>query len=264
MGRVPGPGRRQRGKGQDLDPRAQGRRDLFPAAAVAAFVDRRQAGDRRWRGRGPRRGRAPGFLAPPDQARPEGGRRPRLPAVRPALSRWPASARCPARGSQATAPERAQGPPAGALRVAHRRRRRGVLRGRGGQPPGGHDRQAPTEPVRAGQAIQGLAEAEGPARAGAGHRRVDAGRGQRPGSRRAGGGLLRRRQAEVRRQGRVGLHRRGPQGAALEAQAARGRRLALRRTAAEGLQGSMGRRSGVGDLGPARARDARGARRLDA
>ena len=117
------------------------------------------------------------------------------------------AARCPARGSQATAPERAQGPPAGALRVAYRRRRRGVLRGGGGQPPRGHDRQAPTEPVRAGQAIQGLAEAEGPARAGAGHRRLDAGRGQRPGSRRAGRGLLRRRQAEVRRQGRVGLHR---------------------------------------------------------
>ena len=84
----------------------------------------------------------------------------------------------------------------------------------GANQPGGHDRQAPTEPVRAGQAIQGLAEVEGPARAGAGHRRLDAGRGQRPGSRRAGGGLLRGRQAEVRRQGRVGLHRRGPQGAA--------------------------------------------------
>ena len=77
-------------EGQDLDPRPQGRRDLFPAAPVAGLLDRRQAGHRRWRGRGHRRGRAPGLLAAPDEARQAGSRRPHLPAVRPALSRRPA------------------------------------------------------------------------------------------------------------------------------------------------------------------------------
>ncbi len=150
-----------------------------------------------------------------------------LPAVRPALSRRQAAARRPARGSQAAAPERAQESPAGPLRGARRRRGRGVLRGGGGQSARGHHRQAAAEPVRARAPLQGLVEAQGPAGAGAGDRRLDARRGQRPGSGCPGRGLLRGRQAEVRRQGRFGVHRRDAQGAALEAQAAGDRRLTL-------------------------------------
>ena len=51
-----------------------------------------------------------------------------------------------------------------------RARRRRVLRGRGGPGPRGRDGQAPPQPLRAGPPLDGLAEAEGPARPGAGRR----------------------------------------------------------------------------------------------
>ena len=116
-----------------------------------------------------------------------------------------------------------------------------------------------------GGASNGLAEAQDPARAGAGRRRLDARRGQRPGSRRAGRRRLRGRQAAVRRQGRVGVHRRDAQGAAREAQAAR--RSTTRPfdpPPPKDYRGRWGGDLGDGHLGPARARDPRGARRLDA
>ena len=264
VGRLPRPGRRRRRGGPDLDPQPQGRRDVFPAAAVAGQLDRRPAGDRRRRGRGHRRGRATGFLAAPDEARPAGRGRPRLPALRPAVSRWAAPAQRQARGSQAAPAERAPGPPTRALRRPRRGRGQGLLRGRPAERAGRHHRQAPAQPLRAGPALERVAQAQGPARAGAGHRRLDAGRGQRPRSRRAGRGLLRRRQAALRGQGRVRVHRRHAQGPAREAAAAGRRRSALRSAAAQGLQGPLGWRSRCRDLGPAGARHARRARRLDA
>ena len=228
VGRVSRPGRRRWREGQDLDPRPQGRRDLLPAAAVAGLVDRCQAGDRRWRGRGPRRGRPAGLLAAPDQARPDG--------ASAASSTRRSTCSISTAGSLLDVPLEdrkrllqsvLKEPPAGPLRGARRGRGRGVLRGGAGQSARGHHRQAAPEPVRAGAALQGLAEAQGPARAGAGDRRLDARRGQRARPRCAGRRLLRGRQAAVRRQGRVGVHRRDAQGAAGEAQAAGDRRLAL-------------------------------------
>ena len=89
-----------------------------------------RAGDRRWRGRRPRRRRPARLQPPPDEARRQGGDRPRVPGLRPALPRRSIAARRPARGPQAPAPERAQGPSPGPLRVARRRGGEGVLRGR--------------------------------------------------------------------------------------------------------------------------------------
>ena len=51
VGRLSGPGRRPRQGRQDPDPEPARRRDLLPEAALAADVDRRGGGDRRWRGR---------------------------------------------------------------------------------------------------------------------------------------------------------------------------------------------------------------------
>ena len=116
-----------------------------------------------------------------------------------------------------------------------------------------------------GRRSKRLAQAQGPARAGAGHRRLDAGRGQRPRPRRAGGGLLRRRQAEVRaaRSGRA-----SPARSARSCSRSSSRSPSTTRPTTEpppkDYKGRWGGDLGVGDLGPARARDARGARRLDA
>ena len=51
VGRLSGPGRRPRQGRQDPDPEPARRRDLLPEAPVAADLDRRRGGDRRWRGR---------------------------------------------------------------------------------------------------------------------------------------------------------------------------------------------------------------------
>ena len=67
VGRLSRPGGRRRREGPDVDPQPQGRRDVLPAPALAGQLDRRPGGDRRRRGRGPRRRRAPGLLAPPDE-----------------------------------------------------------------------------------------------------------------------------------------------------------------------------------------------------
>ncbi len=109
-----------------------------------------------------------------------GRRGARLPAVRPALSRRPIAARRPARGSQAPAQERHPRPPAGPLRVARRGRGPGVLRGGQGPRSRGDGRQAPSQPLRARPPLERVAQVQDPARAGAGHRRLDAGRGERP------------------------------------------------------------------------------------
>ena len=93
VGRLSRPGRRQRRQGPHLDPQPQRRRDLLPAAAQPALLDRGPRGHRRRRGRRARRRRPPGLLAPPDAARRQGAPGPRLPGVRPALPRRPLAAR---------------------------------------------------------------------------------------------------------------------------------------------------------------------------
>ncbi len=114
VGRLSRPGGRGRRQGPDLDPQPQRRRDLLPAIAQpAGSLDRGRPGHRGWRGRRARRGRSAGLQPPPDQARGQGSHRARVPGVRPALPRRTVARRRPARGPQATAPERAQGAPDG-------------------------------------------------------------------------------------------------------------------------------------------------------
>ena len=220
VGRLPRAGGRRRRQGPDLDAQPQRRRDLLPEAAEPADLDRRQPGDRRWRGRGARRGRPAGLLPAPDQARREVDQRARLPGVRPALPRRAVAPRRPARGSQAAAAERAEGASARPVRGARRGRGRGVLRGRAGQRGRGHRRQAPPVALRAGPPDECLAEAQDPAGAGARGRRLDAGGGECARPRGAGGRRVRGRQAAVQRQGRVRVHGRDPQGPPREPAAA--------------------------------------------
>ena len=265
VGRLPRPGRRRRRGGPDVDPQPQGRRDLFPAAAVAGQLDRRPAGDRRRRGRGHRRGRATGFLAPPDEARRAG---------RAAASSTSRSTCCISMGgSCSTSSSRIASGSCGACSGDHPRVRfaahveaegKAFYEAAKAERAGRHHRQAPAQSLRAGPALERVAQVQDPARAGAGDRRLDAGRGQRPRSRRAGRGLLRRRQAALRGQGRVRVHGRHAQGPACQAATAGRRGSALRSAAAQGLQGPLGWRPRCRDLGPAGARHARRARRLDA
>ena len=161
--------------------------------------------------------------------------------VRPAVPRWSVAARRPARGPQAPAQERAQGPPAGPLRVARRaaRGRRSSTaakkhRGRG------HGRQAPAVPYEPGRRTRGMAQDQDPARAGARGRWLDPGEWQRQGPRGARDRRLRGRQAAVRGQGRERLHRRDPARAAGAAQAARPGRPAVRPAAARRTTGVDG------------------------
>ena len=119
--------------------------------------------------------------------RPDGGAAgaARLPGLRPAVPRRPLAARRPARGAQAAAPERpAADTPRVQLRHAtstprawrsSRRRRR-----RGSRAIVAKHRRSRYEP---GRRTSGVAEDQDPARAGAGRRRLDAGRGEREGAR---------------------------------------------------------------------------------
>ena len=254
----------ENGKVRTLDPQPQGRRDLLPAPPLAADLDRRPAGDRRRRGRRHRRRRPPRLLAPPDQARPARRRRARVPGVRPAVSRRPVAPRRPARGPQAPAAERHPRPPAGPLRVARRGRGPGVLRGGQGARPRGDGRQAAAQPLRARPPLERLAQVQDPARAGAGGRRLDAGGGERPDLGALAVGYY--EDGKLRFAGKVGA---GFTGAGRKELLDRlwplvAGRPAVRSAATEGLQGPVGRRPRVRDLGPAGARDARRAGRLDA
>ena len=144
--------------------------------------------------------------------------------------------------------------PARALRVPRRRRGRGLPRGRPAERARGHHRQAPALALRAGPALERVAEAQDPARAGAGRRRLDAGRGQRPRPRRAGGRRLRGRQAAVRRQGRLRVHRRDPQGPARErSQPLVDRRSAVRPAAAARTTAAAGAATSVASPGSGRS-----------
>ena len=186
----------------------------------------------------------------------------RLPGLRPALSRRALAARRRARGPQAPAQERAPAAPARPLRRTRRGGRRDVPRGRGRAGSRGHRRQAPPLAVRAGPAIDGLAEDQDPSGAGAGGRRLDDGDEQRQGPRRAGRRRLRGRRAAVRRQGGLRVHRRDPQGPPRAARAADRGRSRVRPAATEGLSWPLGRRPRRRHLGPAGARHPRGAGRL--
>ena len=176
VGRLPGRGGRPRRQGQALDAEPEGRRDVLPEPPLAADVDRRPRGDRRRRGRRARRGGPARLLAAPgaDQRAPRAParraasrrrarRRARLPGVRPALPRRPIAPRRPARGPQAPAPERPPRDEPGPLRVARRRRGRGVHGGRRRRSGlEGDRRQAAPLALRAGPPHAGLAEAEDP------------------------------------------------------------------------------------------------------
>ena len=87
---------------------------------------------------------------------------------------------------------------------------------------------------------------------------------QRPRPRGAGHRRVRGRQAAVRRQGRVRVHRRDPGGPAGAAQAARPGRPAVRPGAAQGLPRPLGRRPRRRHVGPPGARDPGRDRWLDA
>ena len=87
---------------------------------------------------------------------------------------------------------------------------------------------------------------------------------QRQGPWRRGGGRVRGRQAAVRGQGRERLHGRHPARPTGPHEAAGPGRAPIRSAAAQGLQGSLGRRAQRRHVGPAGARDPGRARRLDA
>ena len=253
-------GKVKTGRAASRTPRPTSRRLLTPAE-----LDRGEAGDRRRRGRGPRRGRPARLLPAPDQARRAGRRRAR--STRRSTCCISTGGRCStsrsriASGCSGACSRSIRG--SASRRMSRARARRSSRRR--GERARGHDRQAPAAAVRARPALEGLAEAQGPARAGAGDRRLDAGGGQRAGPRRAG----RRRTTRTASCDSPARSERGSRarsGAELlrQAQAAGHRRAAVRPAAAQGLQGSLGRRSRWRHLGPARARDARRARRLDA
>ena len=114
----------------------------------------------------------------------------------------------PARGPQAAAAERAQGPSAGSLRVACR----GARGRRSSRRPSAMGVEGMVAKLRRSRYEPGrrsacLAQDQDPAGAGAGGRWLDPGERQRPRPRRAGGRGVRGRQAAVRRQGRQRLHR---------------------------------------------------------
>ena len=138
-------------------------------------------GDRRRRGRRARR-RRPARLQPP----PGGDRRRldplRLPGVRPALPRRPVAARRPARGPQGSSSARSCATDDRRVRFADHVDRRGAGVPRGGEGAAASrgsiakHRRSPYEP---GDALEGLAQDQDPAGAGARRRRLDAGRGRR-------------------------------------------------------------------------------------
>ena len=157
-------------------------------------------------------------------------------------------------------------PPDGARPVRRRTSRPRASRSsrRPGRRPRGDRGQAPPLALRAGPAGAGLAEDQGPARAGAGRRRLDARGGERQGARGAG------RWGSTRASGCGSPARwaRGSRadadGAARAARAARDRRPAVRPRAAAATKGTLGRRPRRRALGPAGARDPGRDRRLDA
>ena len=173
------------------------------------------------------------------------------------------AARRPARGSQATAPERAQGPPAGALRRPRRGDGEAFFEAAGANRLEGiiaKLRRSRYEPGRRSKAwlklkvrpeqelvIGGWTPGEGNAR--------DLGA--------LAVGYY--EDGKLQFAGKVGS---GFTGAIRKELLSKLQPLVVDDSpfdaATEGLQGSMGRRSRFGDLGPAGARDARGARRLDA
>ena len=181
VGRLPGRGRRPRRQGRAVHPQRPRRRGVLPAAADPADVDRGARGDRRRRGRGARRARAPGLLAAPgaDQRGADGAAGAAgLPGLRPALPRRPLARRRAPRVAQAAARARDPAELAGPVGQADRDRGARVLRRGQGAGPRGHRRQAPPVALRAGPPHLDVAQDQGPARAGAGGRRLDAGGGE--------------------------------------------------------------------------------------
>ena len=179
----------------------------FPKLLNAAHLDRRPRGDRGRRGRRPRRARPSRLLAAPgaDQRGPDGpAGAAGLPGLRPPLPRRPVAGRRPARVAQAAARARDPAHEPRAVRQADRDRGPRVLRGGQGAGPGGDRREAPPVPLRARSPRLVVAEDQGPARAGAGGRRLDARGGEREG-RWARSSSASTRTSKLRFAGKVGL-----------------------------------------------------------
>ena len=197
VGRLPRPGRRRRRQGPDRG-RATSR---TPRPTSRGSCDRRpgstrEAGDRRRRGRRARRRRAPRFQPPPGT---DSASRARPDLVYQAFDLLYLDGRL----LLDVALEDRKRLLKSVLRPHPRVRFAAHVEGEGeafheaaeAQEPRGHRRQAQALAVRAGTALQRLAQDQDPARAGARRRRLDAGRGQRPRPRRARGRRLRGRQA---------------------------------------------------------------------
>ncbi len=255
VGRVPDPGGRRRRARPVADQESQGRRRLLPVVRRHADLDRGARGHRGRRGGGARRRRPPGLRSPPGASRRCVGEGARLPGVRPALPRRALAPPGPARGSQAPAPERAPRASPRPLRRPRARRGRGVLRGGAGTGARGDHRQAPTLQVRARPPVDGVAQDQGPSRAGARRRGLDAGRGQREGPRGRGGWRVRRRTTPVQRQGRLRVRRPDATADPRATGRPRDRDAAVRPGPAARLPRTMGRRAQERPLGQARARD---------
>ena len=233
-----------RRQGPALDAQPQGRRDLLPAAADAADLDRGPRGDRRRRGRRARR-RTAGPTSASSRTRlgDKAGAGPRLPGVRPALPRRSVAARRPARGPQAPAPERAPASTRGsASRPTSRARGSRSTRRRRAQGLEGIIAKLRRSRYEPGRRVERLAQDQDPARAGARRRRLDAGGGERARPRGARRRRLRGRQAAVRGQGRLGVRRRGRARTCCErldaARDRRRRRSTRRRRATTGAAGA--------------------------
>ena len=177
----------------------------------ATWIDAQEA-DRRRRGRRVRRGRDAGL-----QPAPGGdGRRidpAHLPGLRPAPSRRALAAGRPARGPQGAPQDSSSARPTGECdsRITSSARASLFLEEARQAGPRRRRREAPPLALRARQALAHVAQDQGPARAGAGRRRLDPRRGRGERARRAG----RRRTTSARRasrrlrfarQGRLRLH----------------------------------------------------------
>ena len=191
VGRLSGRGGRPRRHGEALHPERQGRRDVLPEAAHAGDLDRRAAR----RSSTARSSRSTRTAGPTSRCSRSGSARPGGAVRTPASSTRPSTCSTSTAGRCSSVPleDRKRllqlGPPrddrrvrfattstARAWRSSRRREAQGLE---------GDRRQAPPLALRARAGAPALAEAQDPAGAGARRRRLDAGRGQREGPRRA-------------------------------------------------------------------------------
>ena len=246
VGRLPRRGSRARREGRAVHAQRQRRRDVLPAPADAADLDRCPRGDRRRRGRRARRGRTAGLQPAPgaDQRRARPGRA--VPLVYQAFDLLYLDGR-----SLLDVPLEERKRllelvlrPNARVRFATHIDAEGVAFFEAAKAQGleGIIAKHRRSPLRAGPSLVRVAEDQGPAGAGARRRRLDAGRGQRQGAGAVVVGVYDGRPAAVRRQGRLGVHGPDPHRAPGRARGPRDRAAAVRSRAATGLPRPLGRR----------------------